>query len=57
MSTAHTIQTIIEILMIVAVVVGIIYEPVLAKWEERQKEKVLKAFKERRKFRGENENV
>ena len=57
MSTAHTIQTIIEILMIVAIVVGIIYEPVLAKWEEKQKEKVLKAFKERRKFRGEKENV
>ena len=57
MSTAHWIQTIIEILMIAVLVIGFIYEPALANWEEKQKEKVLKAFKERRKFRSENKNV
>ena len=57
MSTAHLIQTIIEILFIVAILVGLVYEPILAKWEEKQGEKMLKAFKERRKLRGENKNV
>ena len=57
MSATHWIQTIIEILMIAVLVVGFIYEPALANWEEKQKEKVLKAFKERRKFRSENKNV
>ena len=54
MSTAHLIQTALEVLMIVAVAICFIYEPALAKWEEKQKEKVLKAFNDRRKFRGEN---
>lgn len=57
MSTIHYILTTLEILMVIAVILGIVYEPVLAAWEEKQKEKVLKAFKERRKFRGENKNV
>ena len=51
MSTAHAIQTIIEILMIAAVVVGFIYEPALAKWEQKQGEKMLKAFKKRKEYR------
>lgn len=45
------IQTVFELLLIALVIVGIIYEPVLARWEERQKEKVLKAFKERKALR------
>ena len=57
MSTAHWIQTSLEIVMVVALILGIIYEPILVKWEEKQKEKVLKAFNDRRKFRGENKNV
>ena len=57
MSTAHLVQTIIEALMIIAVIIGGLYEPCLAAWEEKQKEKVLKAFKERKKLRGENRNV
>lgn len=51
MSTAHLIQTIIEVLIIPAVVVAVIYEPALAKWEQRQKWKVLKAFNERKEYR------
>ena len=57
MSIAHWIQTSLEIVMVVALVLGVIYEPILVKWEEKQKEKVLKAFNDRRKFRGENKNV
>lgn len=45
------IRTGIEIVLVALVIVGIIYEPVLAKWEERQKEKVLRAFKERKALR------
>lgn len=51
MSTAHWIQTIIEILLIVAIIVGWIYEPILAKWERKQGEKMLKAFKHRKDYR------
>lgn len=51
MSTTHLIQTIIEFLVIGAIIVGFIYEPALAKWERKQKEKVLREFKERRKYR------
>lgn len=45
------IQTGFEIVLFALVILGIIYEPVLAKWEERQKEKVLKALKERKALR------
>ena len=51
MSTTHTIQTIIEILMVGAIILGLMYEPILAKWEAKQKEKVLKAFKKRKELR------
>jgi hypothetical protein len=51
MSALHLIQTIIEIVVIALLVLGFIYEPILAKWEERQKKKVLKAFKERKALR------
>ena len=51
MSTAHAIQTTIEILVIAAIIVGYFYEPALAKWEQKQKEKILKAFKKRRELR------
>ena len=57
MSTIHYLQTGLEVVMLVALVLGIIYEPAIAKWEEKKKEKVLKAFNDRRKFRKENENV
>lgn len=51
MSTAHLIQTIIELLVIVALIVGFIYEPALAKWEQKQGEKMLKAFNKRKEYR------
>ena len=51
MSTTHLIQTIFEILMVGAIIVGFIYEPILVKWEAKQKEKVLKAFKKRKELR------
>lgn len=51
MSTAHVIQTVIEILMLIAIGVCIVYEPVLAEWERKQGEKMLKAFKKRKAYR------
>ena len=57
MSNTHLIHTIVEVVLIALVLIGVFYEPVVAKWEEKQKEKVLKAFKNRRKFRGERKNV
>ena len=57
MSTVHYLQTGLEVVILVAIILGIIYEPILAKWEEKQKEKVIKAWKQRRKFRGESKNV
>ena len=51
MNTAHAIQTALEVLFVAAIIVGLIYEPVLAKWEQKQKEKVLKAFNRRKEHR------
>ena len=51
MSTAHAIQTALEILIIGLIILGQIYEPVLVEWEEKKGEKMLKAFKERKKHR------
>ena len=51
MSTTQIIQTIIEFLILGAIVVGFIFEPAIAKWERQQKEKVLKAFKKRKEKR------
>lgn len=51
MSTLHWLQTSLEVVVIAALVIGFIYEPALAKWEEKQKEKVLKSLKERKALR------
>lgn len=51
MSTTHYIQTVIEILMIVAIILAMVYEPVLVKWEEKQGQKMLKAFKKMKEYR------
>jgi hypothetical protein len=51
MSSAYAIQTIIEIGVGVLIIIGFIYEPVLAAWEEKQKKKVLRALKERKALR------
>ena len=51
MSTLHTIQTVIEIVLVIGVIIAVFYEPAIAKWEDKQKGKFLKAFKERGKYR------
>ena len=51
MSTPHIIHSIIEILIIIAIIVLMVYEPVLVKWEEKQGKKMLKAFKKMREYR------
>jgi hypothetical protein len=51
MSTTHYIQTAIEVLVLIAIIVGFMYEPVLAKWEEKQSKKMLKAFKKMKELR------
>jgi len=51
MSVTHIIQTAFEILMLIVIIVAMVYEPVLAKWEEKQGEKMLKAFKKMREYR------
>lgn len=51
MSTAHVIQTVIEIIVAIILLVGLIYEPVLAQWERRQGEKMLKELKKRKMYR------
>lgn len=56
MSNTHLIQTIVEIVLIALVIVCLICEPAIAKWEEKQKQKVMKAWKSRKKFRGEGTN-
>lgn len=47
----HLLTTTIEFLLVGLVIVGFIYEPMLAKWEEKQKRKVLKALKKRKECR------
>lgn len=51
MSTTHLIQTVIESLVIVAVIVCLLYEPAIAKWEHKQGEKMLQAFNKRKQYR------
>lgn len=51
MSTGHLIQTIIEVVVCVALIVGLFYEPVIAERERKQGEKMLKALKERKQYR------
>ena len=51
MSTPYIIQTVLEIVIVVALIIGLHYEPIIAEWEDKQKEKVLKAFKERKRYR------
>ena len=51
MSAVHLILTIFEILIIALIILGAFYEPVIADWEEKLKNKVLKALKERKALR------
>ena len=51
MSATYWVLTIVEILLIALVVIAFAYEPAIARWEKKQKEKVLKALKERKALR------
>ena len=51
MTSMQYFQTTFEILLIGVVIAILVYEPILAKWEEKQKEKVLKALKKRKRYR------
>ena len=51
MSTTHVIQTVIELIVIIAVIVGGFYEPIIAEWERQQGKKMLKAFNKRKEYR------
>ena len=53
MSNIHLIQSILEIVVVVGLIIALFHEPAIADWEERQKKKVLKALKERKRLRGE----
>lgn len=57
MTNTQIIQTGIEIVILALLIVGVVYEPVVAKWEEKQKERVIKAWKQRKKYREGNKNV
>ena len=57
MSTTQWVQTIFEVLLLLAVIASLVYEPALVKWEEKQMGRAVRAWKQRRKFRGENKNV
>ena len=48
MSTSYIIQTVVEIVIAIALIVGFIYEPIVAKWEKKQGERILRAFNKRR---------
>lgn len=51
MSLTQWIATIIETILAVAILLAFIYEPVLAKWEKKQGEKMLKRFKKMKEYR------
>ena len=51
MSSIFLFQTTFEIVLVALVIAILVYEPILAKWEEKQKEKVLKALKKRKEYR------
>ena len=51
MTTPLFMHTIIEIVIAGLLIIGFMYEPVIARWEQRQKKKMLRAFKEMRRYR------
>lgn len=51
MSAIQVIQTVIDILLLIAVVLSMVYEPLLIKWEDKQQEKLRKAFNKRKEYR------
>ena len=57
MTNTQIVQTAFEVIVVVLMIVGLAYEPIIAKWEEKQKAKVMKAWKQRKKYRCEKKNV
>lgn len=51
MATLHFMQTVGLILLAGLLVIGFMYEPMIAKWEQKQKRKVLRALKVMRRYR------
>ena len=47
---SHFFLTVIEIIIASFLVIGFMYEPAIARWEQKQKRKVLRAFKKRREY-------
>lgn len=45
------ISTIITIALAIAVILCLIFEPALIKWEDKQKEKIWRKYKESRKYK------
>lgn len=45
MTNAQTLQTIFELVLILLILLGIKYEPVLSEWEEKTFYKILDRFK------------
>ena len=51
MSTIHWVQTIFDFVLLGLVILSFIYKPALIKWEEKQSEKMRKAFKKMKECR------
>ena len=47
----HPIFAVITIILALVVILCLIYEPLLIKWEDKQRERLWRAYKERRKHR------
>lgn len=45
MTNAQVLQTILELALILLILIGIKYEPVLSEWEEKTYYKILDKFK------------
>ena len=51
MITSNFFSTVLLIIIGFALVIGFMYEPMVARWEQKQKRKVLRALKKMREFR------
>lgn len=51
MSATQVIRIVIESVVMLAVAVACFYEPIIAEWEQKQGEKLLRAFKKRNEYR------
>lgn len=51
MRAPEVIRIVIESVLMLAVAIACFYEPVIAEWEQKQGEKLLKAFNKRKEYR------